>query len=100
MCLIPSTFVLWGQHRQDDVEPGEPRYIHMMISYDNFSWAVDIEIIGNDDVVIVENLENEENVVYDKSVEDGAMIEVDSLELDDGSINLEGGQLKCISLEN
>jgi len=46
------------------------------------------EIIRDDDVVIVENLEFEEKIVAGKKAEDGVKIQVDSLGIDDCSINL------------
>lgn len=91
MCPIPSTFVLWDCHHRDDVGPYEPRYIHKLIIYNELCHATSNKIIGDDDVVIVENLEKHDDdkkvvvdmkVVHDKNVVDGVEVEDDNPQID------------------
>jgi len=86
-CPIPLTSVPWAPHCRDNARPENYRYIHMMIVYNELSRVTFNEIIGDDDVVIVETFDSENYVIDDKKVEDGVKIEVDSLGLDDCSID-------------
>lgn len=87
-CPIPLTFVLWAPHYRDNAHPEDYRCIHMMIVYNELSRVAFNEIIGDDDVVIVEIFDSQDCVTDDKKVEDGVKIEVDSLGLDDCSLDL------------
>jgi hypothetical protein len=61
----------------------------MMVAFNELNQAVGYEVVGDDDLYLVEDLDPEEKVVSDKKVEDGVKIEKDeSLNLDDCSINL------------
>jgi len=68
--VIPPTSVLWKRRRRDDAAPWEPRNIHKIVSYNELSRVVGNEMIGDDDVMIVENLEKNKKVVDDKKVVD------------------------------
>jgi hypothetical protein len=60
----------------------------MMIAYNELSRATDNEIIGDDNLFIVENVDPQEKVDNDKEVGDGVKIEDESLGLDDCSNGL------------
>jgi hypothetical protein len=88
-CQIPSTSLLWKQQIREDVKSWDEIYIKRMIACNELCCAACYEVIGDDDLYLVENLDPEENVDDDKNVEDGVKIEKDeSLELDDCSIDL------------
>lgn len=46
-----------------------------MIAYNELCWAACYEVIGDDNLYLVENLDPEENVDAGKNVEDGVKIE-------------------------
>jgi len=58
----------------------------MMIAYNELSQAVGYDIIGYDDLFIVENLDLQDKVVDDKKVGDEVKIEDVNLRLDDCNI--------------
>jgi len=94
-CPIP---VQWDKHCEDDVKPWESRYVHRMSRYNELSRAAGNEIIGDDDVVVFQNLKMEDKIVNDKKVENILKVEDDSLRTDDRNIDLGVEWFKSIDL--
>jgi hypothetical protein len=60
-----------------DVGLWEPTYIHMMVRYNELGRFAGNEIIGDDDVVIIENLDKDDGdkkIVNDKHIVDGVNV--------------------------
>jgi len=87
-CPIPPTSVIWRQHRRQNVEKWDKKYVGMMITFNELSRATSYEVVGDDDLHIAENLDPEETIAIDKKVRHGVKFEIDeSLNLDHCSIN-------------
>jgi hypothetical protein len=68
--------MIWRQHRRQNIEKWDERFVGMMITFNELSRAAGYEVVGDDDLYLVENLDPEEPIA-NKKVRHGVRFEID-----------------------
>ncbi|AES78091.1 hypothetical protein MTR_7g024450 [Medicago truncatula] len=76
-CPIPPTSVLWRQHHQQDTKKWDERYVRRVISFNELSRAAGYEVVGEDDLYLVENFYLEGKVAANRKFGHEAKFEKD-----------------------